>query len=984
MPISVIDQEGLPRPDVSLQEASDLARDLFGVDVLSIRELGSQQDRNFLVSDDRQQWLLKVSNPAFSSDEIAAQNAAMERLVAAGLNAPVPTSSSAGFPVHTTSIAGRGHCVRLLTFVDGTPLIDRQYLSPTVLGALGRTLAETSIVLAGLEHPGLDRALQWDLRVGEEVVADLLHFVRDPHKRNLLESALSRLTKGLRPLRDELPVQAIHGDITDDNVVFCIDEEGLTRIVGIIDFGDAMYSWRISELAVACASVFHHAPGEPLSILPLIEAFNEVLPLTEAEITALWPLIVLRGAVLAVSGEQQIAVDPENGYASSAIDREWECFNVPASFDWDVAEASIRAAVGKPKTSAGTPLGTRSAQPMLRTQSVTVNLGWDSDSFSEGSWLDGPRQERYILDRHLLDAEVVLTRFGEARLTRATSHSEFEAANVAVAVEVHARNRLGIYAPFAGSATVDPQTAVVTLSGSQDTVILQGLVEVAHSPGKVTTVNAGDLLGLIGAAGTTVWRTHGGREHANLHSPRFVRASEFCGYAALYKDPVQLLVGAPVIAASEMSKTGDAQSVLERRRGAYNPLQGYYYNAPPRIERGWKEHLIDTNGRHYLDMVNNVSVLGHGNPVIAATAYRQWSRLNTNSRFNYNAVADFSERLLTKVPTTLDTVFLVNSGTEAVDLALRLSKAFTNRENVLCCEESYHGWSLAADAVSTSTSDNPQAAQSRPTWVHVVDAPNDYRGTHRGEGAGARYAEDAARLLHKLERSGKPIGAFIAEPRNGNAGAIGTPPGYLDAMYAIIRNQGGVCIADEVQVGYGRLGSHFWGFEEHGAEPDIITMAKAMGNGHPLGAVITRREIADALAAQGDFFSSSGGSTLSSRIGLTVLDVIESDNLQANAAAVGQILTDGFSELMTKHDIIGTVHGKGLYQGLEFVRNRVMLEPAAEETRAICDRMLELGIIVLPTGDRQNILKIKPPLCFTAESARFFLRMLDKVLTEGW
>ena len=983
MSASVIDQEGLPRPDVSLQEASDLARDLFDVDVTSIKELGSQQDRNFLVSDGGQRWLLKVSNPAFSSDEIAAQNAAMERFVAAGLNAPVPVSSHAGIPVHTTSIAGRDHCVRLLTFVDGTPLIDRQYLSPTVLGALGRTLAEASTVLAGLEHPGLDRALQWDLRVGEEVVADLLHFVRDPHKRDLLESALSRLTKRLRPLRDELPVQAIHGDITDDNVVFYIDEAGLPRIVGIIDFGDTMYSWRVSELAVACASVFNHASGEPLALLPLIEAFNDILPLTEAEITALWPLIVLRGAVLAVSGEQQIAIDPENGYASSAIDREWECFNVPASFDWDVAEACIRSAVGKPKTSA--EQSPQRVQPMLRTQAVTVNLGWDSDSFSEGSWLEGPRQERYILDRHLLDAEVVLTRYGEARLTLATSHREFEAANVALAVEVHARNRQGIYAPFAGSATLDPQTEVVTLIGPKDTIILQGLVEVAHSPGRATTVNAGDLLGLIGSTGTTVWRTHGGRESANLHPPRFVRASEFCGYTALYKDPAQLLVAAQVVSASEMSKTGDAaQSVLERRRDAYNPLQGYYYNTPPRIERGWKEHLIDTNGRHYLDMVNNVSVLGHGNPAIASAAYRQWSRLNTNSRFNYNAVAEFSERLLAKVPTNLDTVFLVNSGTEAVDLALRLSKAFTKREDVLCCEESYHGWSLAADAVSTSTSDNPQAAQSRPAWVHVVDAPNDYRGTHRGEGAGARYAEDAARLLHQLERSGKPIGAFIAEPRNGNAGAIGTPRGYLNAMYATIRDHGGVCIADEVQVGYGRLGSHFWGFEEHGAEPDIITMAKAMGNGHPLGAVITRREIADALADQGDFFSSSGGSTLSSRIGLTVLDVIESDNLQANAAAVGQILTDGFRELMTKHDIIGNAHGKGLYQGLEFVRDRVTLVPAAEETRAICDRMLELGIIVLPTGDRQNILKIKPPLCFTAESARFFLRMLDKVLTEGW
>jgi 4-aminobutyrate aminotransferase-like enzyme/Ser/Thr protein kinase RdoA (MazF antagonist) len=981
MSASVIDQEGLPRPDVSPQEASELARDLFDVDVTSIKELGSQQDRNFLVSDGGQRWLLKVSNPAFSPDEIAAQNAAMERLAAAGLNAPVPVSSPAGFPVHVTSIAGRDHCVRLLTFVDGTPLIDRQYLSPTVLGALGSTLAEAASVLAGFEHPGLERALQWDLRVGEEVVAELLHFVRDPHKCDLLESALSRLTARLLPLRDELPVQAIHGDITDDNVVFCIDETGGTRIAGIIDFSDTMYSWRISELAVACASVFHHAPEEPLALLPLVKAFNDVLPLTEAEITALWPLIVLRGAVLAVSGEQQIAIDPDNEYASSAIDREWECFNVPASFDWDVAEASIRAAIGQPKTPAEP--SPQMVQPMLRTQTRTVNLGWDSDSFSEGSWLEGPGQEQRLIDGDRVDAEVLLTRYGEARLTRARPHSELEPINVALAVEVHAKDRQSLYAPFAGSVTFDTQTAVLTLTGTHDTVILQGLSGVPHPPGR-STVNVGDSLGLIGAEGITVWHTRSALENTRPRPPRFVRASEFSGYSALYQDPSQLLTGEPGFLASEMSKNGDTDAVLQRRRGAYNSLQGYYYDAPPQIERGWKEHLIDTNGRHYLDMVNNVSVLGHGNPVIASTAYRQWSRLNTNSRFNFNAVAEFSERLLAKVPKNLDTVFLVNSGTEAVDLALRLSKAFTKREDVLCCEESYHGWSLAADAVSTSTSDNPQAAQIRPAWVHVVDAPNDYRGTHRGEGAGVRYAEDAARLLHQLERAGKPIGTFIAEPRNGNAGAIGTPQGYLNAMYATVRNHGGVCIADEVQVGYGRLGANFWGFEEHGAEPDIITMAKAMGNGHPLGAVITRREIADALSAQGAFFSSSGGSTLSSRIGLTVLDVIESDNLQANAAAVGQILTDGFTALMNQHDIIGTAHGIGLYQGLEFVRDRVTLQPATEETRAICDRMLELGIIVLPTGDRQNILKIKPPLCFTAESARFFLKMLDKVLREGW
>ncbi|WP_405474656.1 aminotransferase [Paenarthrobacter ilicis] len=988
MPTSVIDQGGLPRPDVSPDEAALLAQSLHGIDVASVRELGSQQDRNFLLSDSTQRWLFKVSNPAFTRDEVAAQNAAMETLAAAGLNGPVPVTSPAGLAINTTSIQGKDHCVRLLTFVDGTPLIDRRHLSPTVLRDMGRTIAGASAALATFRHPGLERNLQWDLRAGEAVVAELLDFVKDARKRDLLSQALSRLTSRLQPLKDHLPVQAVHGDITDDNLVFALDDHGGIRITGIIDFSDTMYSWRIAELAAACASIFHHSPQEPLAILPLITSFNEVVPMVEAEIEALWPLIVLRGAVLAVSGEQQTAIDPGNDYASSAMDREWEAFDVPAGFDWDVAEAAIRAALGQTPGGSGTV--THPGHLLLSAGTQTLNLGWDSESYSEGSWLAGPAEERKVIERHLLDADVVLTRFGEPRLTRARPNSAFEPANVALAVEIHVKDRQTLHAPFPGAVTFDHETGALTLTGVHGTVILQGLLATTD-PTERPEVSTGEPLGLVGPDGVAVWHARQATDTSRVLPPRFVRASEFPAYASLYRDPSALLTEA-----SEPAGRGDfggnfagyfgadAGSVVERRRGAYNSLQIHYYGEPPRIERGWKEHLIDTSGRNYLDMVNNVTVLGHGHPAVAATAHRQWSMLNTNSRFNYDAVVEFSERLLSRVPSSLDTVFLVNSGTEAVDLALRLSKAFTQRDHVLCCEESYHGWSLASDAVSTSTSDNPQAATTRPPWVHVAAAPNDYRGNHRGDGAGLRYAEDAARQLEHLSQAGTPVGTFIAEPRNGNAGAIATPPGYLKAMYANVRSSGGVCISDEVQVGYGRLGKHFWGFEEHDAVPDIITIAKAMGNGHPLGAVITRCEIADALAAQGAFFSSAGGSTLSSRIGLTVLDVIESENLQANAALVGQVLTDGFAELMDKHSIIGAIHGMGLYQGLEFVRDRDTLEPAAAETRAICDRMLHLGVVVLPTGDRQNILKIKPPLCIAEDSARFFLRMLDQVLTEGW
>lgn len=967
---ALIAPEGLPRPAVSETDAVRLAGEFYALEVSRVRELGSQQDRNFLLTAaDGTRRLLKISNPAFARTEIDAQNAAMERLTTAGFATPLPLPSVNGNLVETPELDGREHCLRLLTFVDGTPVIDRPHLGAPLRAALGDWLGRTSTAFAGLEHPGLDRSLQWDLRAGEDVVASLLPFVREDWKQALLLQTLERVSAALEPLKDLLPVQAVHGDMTDDNVVCEPGVDGAVELTGIIDFSDAMYSWRVAELAVGCSALFHHDPANPLTVLPMIRAFHDQAPLSDAEVRALWPLIVLRGAVLAVSGEHQVTVDAGNDYASDALDREWTMFEVPARYDWNAAEAAIRTALGlplpaRPDTSAWLPLLPELAEP------GRVDFGWNSEHFRDGSWLDGEAEEHRILAEASATGPA-LTRFGEARLTRAAALSTDEPANVSLAVEVHSANPMAVHAPFAGTLS-SCGDGTIRLEGGDAAVVLSGLeLETGTGP-----VDAGSRIGQTGPEALTVWLQVPGAYPAAGLPPRFVKASEFPGYAALFLDP------APLFGITAEETAGE--DLLERRTSSYDALQSHYYDAPPRIERGWKEHLIDVSGRHYLDMVNNVTALGHGHPVVAETAARQWRRLNTNSRFHYASVAELSERLLAKVPDSFDTVLLVNSGSEAVELALRLAKAFTGRQDVLCVHESYHGWSLGADAVSTSVSDNPRALETRPDWVHVADAPNAYRGRHRGEGAGAAYAAGVVRQLQQLHDAGTPVGTFIAEPRNGNAGAIGTPPGYLEQVYAAVREQGGLTICDEVQMGYGRLGRHFWGFEEHGVVPDIITMAKAMGNGHPLGAVITRKEIAAALASEGSFFSSGGGSTLSSRIGVTVLDVLEKEQLQENADAVGKVLSDGFRELMVRHPLIGAVHGMGLYQGVEFVRDRETLEPATEETRGICDRMRELGVIVLPTGDRQNILKIKPPLCFTEDSARFFLAALDRVLTDGW
>jgi 4-aminobutyrate aminotransferase-like enzyme len=541
-------------------------------------------------------------------------------------------------------------------------------------------------------------------------------------------------------------------------------------------------------------------------------------------------------------------------------------------------------------------------------------------------------------------------------------------------VEVFPAEPLEFRAPWPGTVRVHDDA--VALHGDGRTLWLSGSLSGASDGDEVA---AGEVV----ATGTASVRVQVSRLEGR--PPFFVAAAVAEAWARVCPDPAPL-VGLPVVDRSTSDAVaGESGSdpLLARRDTAFAAVQEHYFAAPPRIERGWRQHLFDTDGRSYLDMLNNVTILGHGHPRLAEAVERQWRTLNTNSRFHYRAVVEFSERLAALLPAPLDTVFLVNSGTEADDLALRLAWANTGRRDVLAVREAYHGWSDATDAISTSVADNPSALSTRPPWVHTLAAPNTFRGEYRGEQA-HRYAEDAVAQVRELVAAGRPPAAFLCEPYYGNAGGMALPDGYLTEVYAAVRAAGGLCIADEVQVGYGRLGEWFWGFEQQGVVPDVVTVAKAMGNGHPLGAVITTKDIAQGYRSQGYFFSSAGGSPVSCVAGLTVLDVLRDEGLQENARVVGAHLRQRLLGLADRHPIIGAVHGTGLYLGVELVRDRDTREPATAETAAICERMRELGVIMQPTSDRMCVLKIKPPLVIDVADADFFADTLDRVLTEGW
>ncbi|OWV81078.1 hypothetical protein ATY77_22815 [Rhizobium sp. R634] len=970
----LVDRMALPRPDVSVADAEEILLTHYGLSGVAA-ELGSQQDRNYRVDTASGRYVLKICHAAYEARELEAQNAAIHHLRSKE-NAPrVPDviPASDGQEIVAITLRERDYQVRLLEYLEGQGLTGLTYVAPASVAALGALCARLAQALADFSHPGLDRSLQWDLRRAGPVAVQLLSAITDSAARDRIAKTMVMAVRRIQPLAPSLRLQAVHHDVTGDNVVGHRNARGHTIPDGVIDFGDIIRGWLVGDLAVTCASLLHQADGDPFHILPAVTAYQAIYPLSEDELKALWPLVVARAVILVASSEQQISLDPDNDYVRGNLDHERAIFDTAMSVPFELMEAAILKAAGAetaaPQASEWQPL-----LPDIDPDGIAyVDLGVQSPHFSAGNWLNADMDWR-LLARAATENGAAATRYGEYRLSRAGLRSTKAEATCALHVDICLAAGSAVAAPFAGRIGWKEQH--LTLTSENMTLHLDGLDAAVEDGAEVA---AGDALGAVFGESPSL----GGlrvqlSSIAGLEPPLFATPREAAAWSGLCPSP-SLLLGRDADAPQP-----ETDKLLARRQAHLAGAQKNYYATPPQIERGWKEYLFDVEGRAYLDMVNNVTILGHGHPRLSAAINSQWLRLNTNSRFHYAAITEFSERLAALAPDGLDTVFLVNSGSEANDLAIRLAQAHSGARDMLCLLEAYHGWSAASDAVSTSIADNPQALTTRPDWVHAVVSPNTYRGAFRGPDTAASYLHAITPVLEAIDAGGEGLAGFICESVYGNAGGIPLPDGYLRDVYAQVRGRGGLCIADEVQVGCARLGHYFWGFEQQGVVPDIITIAKGIGNGHPLGAVITTREIAESLEKEGSFFSSTGGSPVSCIAGMTVLDIMAEEKLQENARTVGDHLKARLAALIDRHPIAGAVHGMGLYLGLEFVRDRTTLEPATEETAAICDRLLELGVIMQPTGDHQNVLKIKPPLCLSIENADFFADMLEKVLEEGW
>ena len=424
--------------------------------------------------------------------------------------------------------------------------------------------------------------------------------------------------------------------------------------------------------------------------------------------------------------------------------------------------------------------------------------------------------------------------------------------------------------------------------------------------------------------------------------------------------------------------TGENVAMIERRHKLLGSAYKLFYDNPVHIVKGEGVWLFDADGRKYLDMYNNVPHVGHCHPQVVEALTKQIATLNTHTRYLHDNILDYAERLTAKFEEELDLAMFCCTGSEANELAMRIARTHTGGTGFIATSFAYHGNTLATFEITTS--DFPE--DERPDHIATVPVPDTYRGLYTGPDAGEKYAAHVHEAIETLERRGVKPAAFIIDTIASSGGVVSPPPGYLSAIAKIVRDAGGLFIADEVQPGFGRTGRNFWGYQADGFVPDIVTMGKPMGNGHPLAGVVTRGGIVEEFAARGRYFNTFGGNPVSCAAGLAVLDVLEQEDLQRNALEVGQYLVDGLWTLAERHEVIGDVRGSGFFLGLELVEDRERKTPATDLTKRVLNELRERGLLTGSIGPDANILKLRCPMVFTRENADYALGIIDETLTE--
>jgi len=988
----------------------------YGLNV-SVTQLPGELDLNFYVkSTSGESYIFKIANAREVQENLELQNALINHLVnkKMGLTVSSLVLTVRGEEIiHLAADDGTIRLARLLTWVEGRVFANVNPHSPLLMQRLGEMCGNLCRSLADFDHPAAHRFMKWDTQQTEWIKPHLEKFTGE--RKHLVEYFYSLFEKIALPVLPQLRKSVNYNDANDYNVL--VSHDVVDPVVpGVIDFGDVVYTQTINELAIALAYAVMHKPDPIEAACHVVSGFNQSFKLKDEEIKVLFPLMTARLIISVTCSELNRIDHPENTYLQISDKPAWTVLEKLSHVSPAFAEYAFRDACGL-VTCPAENIFEKWARENFKTIIVPVenkNACWldlSAGSLDLGTMHDvldaDVFEERISQQMRKEKTTLAFGRYDEARAIYSTRAYEIAANDgpqwrsvhigldffCAAGTFVRAACEGKIHSFANNNYERDYGPTIILEHRVSDTLTFYTLyghlnVESLQTISIGQVVKAGDVIALVGDRSVNGnWPPH---LHFQVMLDILNKQGDFPGVCtpeqrAIWKsicpDPWLLLTGKKSPVQGSLTK----DEIVSFRKQHIGKNLSISYRDPIKMVRGGGQYLIDDTGRRYLDTVNNVAHVGHEHPLVVAAGQRQMAVLNTNTRYLHENMVKFTEAMLATMPSKLNVVFMVNSGSEANELALRLAKVYTGQKDMIVSQVGYHGNTNACVEISSYKFDSRAGTGAAP-HIHVIPIPDTYRGLYRADDphAGSKYASHVKEAIEKMQTEKKNPAAMIFESVISCGGQVELPAGFLMEAYRHVRSAGGVCIADEVQTGCGRAGDYYWAFQQHEVVPDIVTIGKPIGNGHPLGVVVTTQEIADAFNNGMEYFNTFGGNPVSCAVGLQVLNIIKDEGLQQNAKVVGDYLKAGLQNLMNKFPIIGDVRGPGLFIGFELVKDRESRAPATEQASYLANRMRDKGILMSTDGPYNNVMKIKPPIIFSTADSDFLLDSIMKVLNEDF
>ncbi|MCF8224142.1 MAG: aminotransferase class III-fold pyridoxal phosphate-dependent enzyme [Bacteroidales bacterium] len=1010
------------KPGFTCSEINYYAEENYGISVIS-QELDGERDQNFLLeAEEGIKYVLKVINPDEDESFVSAQAELLAFLNSkTGLVPELIRDKSGNIESAISGEGGQKYIARLVTYLQGCTMGLLNAKNHELILDFGKKAGTLDSILVKYYDDRFKRNFKWDLAIFEDVVSDLRGLIDDDVALGFVDNTLEEYRSILLPRAGKLRKSLVHNDLNDHNIIISSKsgpDKGKPRIAGFIDFGDMLYSYTVADAAVAMAYLMLEEDDPLQAAVTFLEGYTQSFSLKEDELAVLFTMAKMRLVISICMAAGQKKERPGDEYlliSQEAIRNSIAALeNIHPLF----AESAFRSVCGmcpvkgladleQAVKTAGSESFPLMGEKLGTENCLVLDLGTESMIIEGDPALNSPENLGDKINDLLLSSgrQYGIGQYLEPRILYSSPVFQKEAFTENQDRSVHLG--IDIFAP-AGAPVYAPLDSEVHIFGYNpgkldygNMIILKHVLEESgvfytlygHLSGSSikdlhhgARIKKGEAFAAIGKPGENGgWSPH-------LH---FQVINHFAGFDKDYPgvckpwqshlwelfspDPNLILNILPVCFGRRLT----IDETLKQRERYFSNALSISYKRPVKISRGWQQFLFDSEGQKYLDAYNNVPHIGHSNPEVRDAVFAQMGILNTNTRYLNDRMAEYAELLLGTFDTRLDKCFFMNSASEANELALRLAFNYTGRKDVIVLDDAYHGNTNTLIDISPYKH-NGRGGSGAPPWVHTAPVPDCYRGKYKyadGE-AGKKYAAYVNDIINALDTAGNAPAAFIAETCPSVGGQIIPPGGYLEEVYRHVRNAGGLCIADEVQTAFGRMGSSFYAYEEQEVVPDIVVLGKPIGNGHPLAAVVTTAEIADAFDTGMEFFSTFGGNTVSVVAGHKVLEIVLDNKYMQHASETGNILIRELGLLKEKYGLIGDVRGSGLFIGIELVRDSNTLEPATEEAAFVKERLRDMKVLIGTDGVYDNVLKIRPPIPFSKTDALVLADRLDSILHD--